>query len=247
MLHVAHATEIFLTGWSALLIPTRNSDSAMKRLMQRFLWMVLRSLCNPRKKQNVKMQISKHTSDSKIPTHVMTSRSRSCILSAFCRKRGKLQFIIFHLKSTLSRHYKTWNPKNNPVTTPVAVAWHITKQVLPCLTRSPSRGSALSAVGVSPCCTGVLAPSISVPQCGGPSNVQQSSAMMDLLLKPICGVFHKGLPNYANHDPFKKNSHLPKGELWCHTNTEPICEKEFGLDKTGRQNKKVLIPHTAAQ
>lgn len=147
MLHIAHATGIFLTGWSALLIPTRNSDSAMKRLMQRFLWMVLRSLCNPRKKQNVKMQISKHTSDSKIPTHVMTSRSRSCILSAFCRQRGKLQFIIFHLKSTLSRHYKTWNPKNNPVTTPVAVAWHITKQVLPCLTRSPSRGSALRAVG----------------------------------------------------------------------------------------------------
>lgn len=73
-----------LTGWSALLIPTRNSDSAMKRLMQRFLWMVLRSLCSPRKKQKVKIQMRRHTSDSRIPTHVITSRSRSCILSAFC-------------------------------------------------------------------------------------------------------------------------------------------------------------------
>lgn len=30
-------------------------------------------------------------------------------------------------------------------------------------------------------------------------------------------------------------------------NHEPICEKEFGLDKTGRQNKNVLSPHTAGQ
>lgn len=69
-----------------MLIPTRNKDSAMNRLMQRFLWMVLRSLWSPRKKQKVKMQISRHTRDSRMPTHVMTSRSTSCMLSVFCKK-----------------------------------------------------------------------------------------------------------------------------------------------------------------
>lgn len=58
----------------------------MNRLMQRFLWMVLRSLWSPRKKQKVKMQISRHTRDSRMPTHVMTSRSTSCMLSVFCKK-----------------------------------------------------------------------------------------------------------------------------------------------------------------
>lgn len=38
--------------------------------------------------------------------------------------------------------------------------------------------------------------------------------------------------------------HLPKGEICCRTNNEPICVSEFGLDKTGRQ-KKGLIPHTS--
>lgn len=66
-----------LTGWSVLLIPIRKSSSATKRLMQRFLWMVLRSLWSPRKKQNVKMQIRRQTRESKIPTHVITSRRRS--------------------------------------------------------------------------------------------------------------------------------------------------------------------------
>lgn len=61
--------------------------------------MVLRSLCSPRKKQKVKMQMSKQTSDNRIPTHVITSRSRSCMLSAFCekskkRETGELDYLI---------------------------------------------------------------------------------------------------------------------------------------------------------
>lgn len=77
-----------LTGWSVRLIPIRKSSSATKRLMQRFLWMVLRSLWSPRKKQNVKMQIRRQTRDSKIPTHVITSRRRSWTAS-LCWKHNR--------------------------------------------------------------------------------------------------------------------------------------------------------------
>lgn len=75
-----------LTGWSPRLIPTRNSDSAMKRLMHRFLWMVLRSLWRPRKKQKVKRLMRRHTRDRRMPTQVMTSRSMSWTGSIFCNK-----------------------------------------------------------------------------------------------------------------------------------------------------------------
>lgn len=93
------ANFALLTGWSALLIPTRNSDSAMNRLMQRFLWMVLRSLCSPLKKQKVKMHISRQTSDNRIPTHVMTSRSMSCMLPVFCEEETKKKIIQEHFSA----------------------------------------------------------------------------------------------------------------------------------------------------
>lgn len=65
--------------------------------------MVLRSLCSPRKKQKVKMQMSRQTSDNRMPTHVMTSRSRSCMLSAFCGKRET------SLSGSLNSHLQSLN------------------------------------------------------------------------------------------------------------------------------------------
>lgn len=65
------------TSYCVLSIPTRKSSSAKKRLMQRFLWMVLRSVCSPRRKQKVEMQMARHTSEITMPTHVMTDSSSS--------------------------------------------------------------------------------------------------------------------------------------------------------------------------
>lgn len=76
----------------------------MKRLMQRFLWMVLRSLWSPRKKQKVKMQMSRHTSDSRMPTHVITSRSRSCMLSSFCKRENGRRRHITHIHENKPIH-----------------------------------------------------------------------------------------------------------------------------------------------
>lgn len=59
----------------------------MKRLMQRFLWMVLRSVCRPRRKQKVEMQIARHTRLITIPTQVITNRINSCILPGYCGER----------------------------------------------------------------------------------------------------------------------------------------------------------------
>lgn len=69
-----------LTLGSVISIPIRNINSAMKRLMHRFLWMVLRSLCRPRKKQKVKMLMLRQTRDTTMPTRVMTVRSSSWTL-----------------------------------------------------------------------------------------------------------------------------------------------------------------------
>lgn len=68
-----------LTWYSVLSMPMRKSSSAMKRLMQRFLWMVLRSVCRPRRKQKVEMQMARHTREMTIPTQVITNRISSCI------------------------------------------------------------------------------------------------------------------------------------------------------------------------
>lgn len=70
-----------LTVGSVISIPIRNINSAMKRLMHKFLWIVLRSLCRPRKKQKVKMLMARQTSDTTIPTRVMMVRSSSCPMS----------------------------------------------------------------------------------------------------------------------------------------------------------------------
>lgn len=45
--------------------------------MHRFLWMVLRSVCNPRKKQKVEIQMARQTREITMPTQVMTDRSSS--------------------------------------------------------------------------------------------------------------------------------------------------------------------------
>lgn len=47
--------------------------------MHRFLWMVLRSVCKPRRKQKVEMQIARQTREMTIPTQVMTDSSSSLI------------------------------------------------------------------------------------------------------------------------------------------------------------------------
>lgn len=45
--------------------------------MHRFLWMVLRSVCSPRRKQKVEMQMAKQTREITMPTQVMTDSSSS--------------------------------------------------------------------------------------------------------------------------------------------------------------------------
>lgn len=45
--------------------------------MHRFLWMVLRSVCSPRRKQNVEMQMARQTREMTMPTQVMTDSSNS--------------------------------------------------------------------------------------------------------------------------------------------------------------------------
>lgn len=73
---------------SVTLWPIRKRSSAMKRLMQRFLWMVFLSLCRPRKKQNVKMHMAKQTSETTMPTRVMTVSSSLCSLPGPWRTTG---------------------------------------------------------------------------------------------------------------------------------------------------------------
>lgn len=73
---------------SVTLRPIRKRSSAMKRLMQRFLWMVFLSLCRPRKKQNVKMHMAKQTSETTMPTRVMTVSSSLCSLPGPWRTTG---------------------------------------------------------------------------------------------------------------------------------------------------------------
>lgn len=82
------------------MIPVRKSVSAMKSEMHRFLWMVLRSLCRPRKKQKVKMHTSRHTRDSRMPTHVMTSNNKSCTGSAVYEEKEReitvvMNFVVY--------------------------------------------------------------------------------------------------------------------------------------------------------
>lgn len=45
--------------------------------MHRFLWMVLRSVCSPRKKQKVEIQMARQTREITMPTQVMTDNSSS--------------------------------------------------------------------------------------------------------------------------------------------------------------------------
>lgn len=78
--------------------------------------------------------------------------------------------------------------------------------------------------------TGVLALSINVPQSGRHSNVQHSTAVMDLLLKPSCCV---RFPANSNRDPSRSNthSHAHRREEVSH-NIKPISVKECGLSIT---------------
>lgn len=45
--------------------------------MHRFLWMVFRSVCSPRRKQKVEIQIDRQTREMTMPTQVMTDSSSS--------------------------------------------------------------------------------------------------------------------------------------------------------------------------
>lgn len=78
--------NIHSTFVSVILTPTRKTSSPMKRLRQRFLWMVLRSLCRPRKKQKVKRLMARQTRDTAMPILVMTVRRSSWTLPSPCRE-----------------------------------------------------------------------------------------------------------------------------------------------------------------
>lgn len=71
-------------------MPTRKSSSARKRLIHRFLWMVLRSVCSPRKKQKVEMQMAKQTREITMPTQVMTDSSSSLMRPWYWGAEGTL-------------------------------------------------------------------------------------------------------------------------------------------------------------
>lgn len=193
------------------------------------------------------MQISKHTSDSKIPTHVITSRSRSCILSAFCRKRDELQFIIFVLKSTLSWHYKTWNSKNNPVMTHVAVTWCITKQMLPCLTWSPSRGGALSAATLHHVAQVFwLHPSVS-NNVAGQAMFNRAVPWWICCWNPFVVLSTKGCQTMPAMTPWGTVISL-KDSFGVAPILSRFVRKNLFLTKQGDKIKsKVLIPHTVGQ
>lgn len=56
--------------------------------MQRFLWMVLRSVCSPRRKQKVEMQMARQTREITMPTQVMTDSSSSLMRPWYWRTVG---------------------------------------------------------------------------------------------------------------------------------------------------------------
>lgn len=58
-----------------MLIPTRKMNSAMKRLQQRFLWMVVLVLWISLKNQKVKMQMDRQTREMTTPSWVILVRT----------------------------------------------------------------------------------------------------------------------------------------------------------------------------
>lgn len=92
----------------------------MKRLRQRFLWIVLRSLCRPLKKQKVKRLMARQTRDTAMPIRVMTVRRSSWTLPSPCRDRhGRLTFNSTPFKkcSCISWKSKHWPVRNQDVCT----------------------------------------------------------------------------------------------------------------------------------
>lgn len=79
--------RLLRTSYWVLSMPIRKRSSVMKRLMQRFLWMVLRSVCSPRRKQKVEMQMAKQTKEITIPTHVMTDSSSSLMRPWYWKRK----------------------------------------------------------------------------------------------------------------------------------------------------------------
>lgn len=62
--------------------------------MQRFLWMVLRSVCRPRRKQKVEIQMARQTREMTMPTHVMTDSSSSLMRPWYWgRSRGHAEHL----------------------------------------------------------------------------------------------------------------------------------------------------------
>lgn len=91
------------TSYCVLSIPIRKRSSVMKRLMQRFLWMVLRSVCNPRRKQKVDMQMAKQTREITMPTHVMTDSKSSLMRPWYWKEKRKKPDVCVWFPYPLSR------------------------------------------------------------------------------------------------------------------------------------------------
>lgn len=161
--------------------------------MHRFLWMVLRSLCSPRKKQKVKMQISRQTSDKRMPTHVMTSRSRSCMLSAFCGKKKKKQRQQ-SLKKIFSKNTASINATHATYMSHAFI--HTRRQTFPSPDSCESGCVSLCVQGhcVTLCCTGVLALSISVLHLAGRAMLNIALLWWIYCSSPSRCV-HTGLPS----------------------------------------------------
>lgn len=95
-----------LTFGSVILMPTRKTSSPMKRLRQRFLWMVLRSLCRPLKKQKVKRLMAKQTSDTAIPILVMTVSRSSWTLPSPYRELNTYRLTFIYTLVTMIGNIK---------------------------------------------------------------------------------------------------------------------------------------------
>lgn len=152
--------------------------------------------------------------------------------------------IILALKSTLSGHYRTWNPKNDPVMTHVVITWRTPKQVFTCLTRSPKLW-----------CLGVLRRHAMLHRCSGA--IHQCSTMWrakqcsteqchdgSTAETHLCLFFSQRAAKLRRPWRFRRITHLPKGELWSlHQSWADLWEKNLVLTKQGGKIK-MFLAHT---
>lgn len=76
------------TWYWVLSMPTRKTSSARKRLMQRFLWMVVRSEGSPRRQQKAEMQTPRQTRATTMPTQEITDNSTSFNRPWYYKQKG---------------------------------------------------------------------------------------------------------------------------------------------------------------